>query len=45
VLGSQFAAFSEVAEFLFFGERLARVELVGVGLFFVGVTALAAVRA
>jgi drug/metabolite transporter (DMT)-like permease len=45
VLGSQFAAFSAVAAFLFFGERLARIQLVGVGLIFVGVTALAAVRA
>jgi drug/metabolite transporter (DMT)-like permease len=45
VLGSQFAAFSAIAAFLFFGERLARVQIVGVGLIFVGVTALAAVRA
>jgi drug/metabolite transporter (DMT)-like permease len=45
VLGSQFAAFAAIAAFLFFGERLARVQLVGVALIVVGVTALAAVRA
>ncbi len=45
VLGSRFAAFSAIAAFLFFGERLARIQLVGVGLIFVGVTALAVVRA
>jgi drug/metabolite transporter (DMT)-like permease len=45
VLGSQFAAFSAIAAFLFFGERLARVQIAGVGLIFVGVTALAVVRA
>lgn len=45
VLGSQFAAFAAVAAFLFFGERLARVQIAGVGLIVVGVTALAVVRA
>jgi drug/metabolite transporter (DMT)-like permease len=45
VLGSQFAAFAAIAAFLFFGERLARIQIVGVGLIIVGVSALAAVRA
>jgi drug/metabolite transporter (DMT)-like permease len=44
VLGSQFAAIAAVAAFLFFGERLARVQLAGVAIIVVGVTALAAVR-
>jgi drug/metabolite transporter (DMT)-like permease len=44
VLGSQFAAIAAVAAFLFFGERLARVQVAGVLLIVVGVTALAAVR-
>jgi drug/metabolite transporter (DMT)-like permease len=44
VLGSQFAAVAAVAAFLFFGERLARVQLAGVAIIVVGVTALAAVR-
>ena len=45
VLGSQFAAFSAVAAFLLFGERLSRVQVIGVVLVVVGVTALAAVQA
>lgn len=45
VMGSQFAAFAAVAAFLLFGERLARVQLVGVVLIAVGVTVLAAVSA
>jgi transporter family protein len=44
VLGSQFAAFAAIAAFLFFGERLSRIQIAGVGLIAVGVTALAAVR-
>jgi len=44
VLGSQFAAFAAIAAFLFFGERLARVQLAGVGIIVIGITALAAVR-
>lgn len=44
VLGSQFAAIAAIAAFLFFGERLARVQVAGVVLIVVGVTALAAVR-
>ena len=43
VMGSQFAAFAAVAAFLLFGERLARVQLVGVILIVAGVTVLAAV--
>lgn len=45
VMGSQFAALAAVAAFLLFGERLARVQLVGVVLIVVGVTVLAAVSA
>jgi multidrug transporter EmrE-like cation transporter len=45
VMGSQFAAFAAVAAFLLFGERLARVQLVGVVLIVVGVTVLAGVSA
>ena len=45
VMGSQFAAFAAVAAFLLFGERLARVQLVGVVLIAAGVTVLAAVSA
>jgi drug/metabolite transporter (DMT)-like permease len=44
VLGSQFAAIAAIAAFLFFGERLARVQVAGVAIIVVGVTALAAVR-
>jgi drug/metabolite transporter (DMT)-like permease len=42
VMGSQFAAISAVAAYLLFGERLARIQVVGVVLIIVGVTALAA---
>jgi drug/metabolite transporter (DMT)-like permease len=42
VLGSQFAAIAAVLAFLLFGERLSRVQLVGVVLILLGVTALAA---
>ena len=45
VLGSQFAAIAAVAAFLLFGERLSRVQVIGVVLVVVGVTALAAVQA
>jgi drug/metabolite transporter (DMT)-like permease len=45
VLGSQFAAFSAVAAFLLFGERLSRVQVIGVVLVVAGVTALAVVQA
>ena len=44
VLSSQFAAIAAVAAFLLFGERLARVQLAGVTLVTIGVTALAIVR-
>ena len=42
VLGSQFAAIAAVVAFLLFGERLSRVQVVGVMLIVGGVTALAA---
>jgi drug/metabolite transporter (DMT)-like permease len=45
VMGSQFAALAAVAAFLLFGERLARVQLVGVVLIVAGVTVLAAASA
>jgi drug/metabolite transporter (DMT)-like permease len=45
VMGSQFAALAAVAAFLLFGERLARIQLVGVALIVAGVTVLAAVSA
>jgi len=45
VLGSQFAAFAAVGAFFFFGERLRRIQIVGVGVILVGVTVLAALRA
>jgi len=45
VMGSQFAALAAVAAFLLFGERLARVQVVGVVLIVVGVTLLAAASA
>jgi drug/metabolite transporter (DMT)-like permease len=45
VMGSQFAALAAVAAFVLFGERLARVQLVGVVLIVVGVTILAGVSA
>ena len=45
VLSSQFAAIAAVGAFIAFGERLQRIQLAGVALIAVGVTALAAVRA
>lgn len=45
VLSSQFATIAAVSAFVLFGERLARVQLAGVTLVAVGVTALAIVRA
>jgi drug/metabolite transporter (DMT)-like permease len=45
VLSSQFAAIAAVAAFLLFGERLQRVQVLGVVLIAVGVTALAATQA
>jgi len=45
VMGSQFAAFAAVAAFVLFGERLARVQLIGVVLIVAGVTVLAGVSA
>ena len=44
VVGSQFAAVAAVAGFLFFGERLRRVQLAGVGTILVGVAVLSAVQ-
>lgn len=41
VLGSQFAAIAAVLAFVLFGERLSRIQVVGVVLIVVGVTALA----
>jgi len=45
VMGSQFAALAAVAAFVVFGERLARIQLVGVVLIVAGVTVLAGVSA
>jgi drug/metabolite transporter (DMT)-like permease len=45
VLSSQFAAIAAVGGFLLFGERLQRVQVAGVVVVAVGVTALSAVRA
>jgi len=42
VLSSQFAAIAAVAAYFLFGERLQRIQVVGVALIAVGVTALAA---
>jgi drug/metabolite transporter (DMT)-like permease len=42
VLGSQFAAIAAVGAYLLFGERLARIQVVGVVLIVAGVSALAA---
>jgi drug/metabolite transporter (DMT)-like permease len=42
VMGSQFAAISAVAAYFLFGERLARIQVLGVILIIVGVTVLAA---
>jgi drug/metabolite transporter (DMT)-like permease len=45
VLASQFAAVAAVAAYLLFGERLARVQLLGVALIVVGVGVLSALQA
>jgi len=45
VLSSQFAAIAAVAAFFLFGERLQRVQVVGVAMIALGVTALAALQA
>jgi drug/metabolite transporter (DMT)-like permease len=45
VMGSQFAALAAVAAFVLFGERLGRVQLLGVVLIVVGVTILAGASA
>jgi drug/metabolite transporter (DMT)-like permease len=45
VLSSQFAAVSAVGAYLLFGERLTRLQLVGVVLILAGVAALSAIRA
>lgn len=45
VLGSQFAAFAAVGAFFFFGERLRRIQVAGVGVILLGVTVLAALTA
>ena len=44
VLGSQFAAISAVGAFFFFGERLRRIQIVGVAAIVVGVGLLAVLR-
>jgi drug/metabolite transporter (DMT)-like permease len=44
VMGSQFAAFAAVAAFLFFGERLGRLQTIGVVVIVAGITALAALQ-
>jgi drug/metabolite transporter (DMT)-like permease len=44
VMSSQFAAIAAVAAFFLFGERLQRIQLVGVAMIALGVTALAALR-
>lgn len=45
VLGSQFAAFATVGAFVLFGERLRRIQVVGVVTILFGVAVLAAIRA
>lgn len=45
VLGSQFAALAAIAAFLFFGEKLRRVQIAGVCAIAVGVAVLSALRA
>jgi multidrug transporter EmrE-like cation transporter len=45
VIASQFAGIAAVAAFVLFGERLSRVQIVGVVVIAVGVAALAAMRA
>ncbi|MCW3066500.1 MAG: hypothetical protein JWN32_3672, partial [Solirubrobacterales bacterium] len=45
VLASQFAALAAIAAYFVFGERLARTQLVGVGIVVAGVTAISALSA
>ena len=45
VLSSQFAAIAAIGAFLLFGERLQRIQLLGVALIAIGVTVLAAAQA
>lgn len=45
VLSSQFAAIAALSAFVLFGERLGRVQFVGILFVFAGVTALAVIRA
>ncbi len=45
VLGSQFAAIAAISAFILFGERLGRIQVAGVTVIAIGVTALAIVRA
>ncbi len=45
VLSSQFAAFAAIGGFLLFGERLQRLQLAGVAIIAIGITALAALQA
>ncbi len=45
VLSSQFASLSALAGYVLFGERLRRIQLIGVGMVIVGVAALSALRA
>jgi multidrug transporter EmrE-like cation transporter len=45
VVSSQFAALAAIGGFLLFGERLQRLQVIGVGVIVVGVTALAALQA
>jgi drug/metabolite transporter (DMT)-like permease len=45
VLSSQFAAIVAVGGFLLFGERLQRVQVAGVAIIVVGITALSALQA
>jgi drug/metabolite transporter (DMT)-like permease len=45
VMGSQFAAFAAVAAFFLFGERLGRLQTIGVVVIVAGITGLAALQA
>jgi uncharacterized membrane protein len=45
VLSSQFAAFAAIGGFLLFGERLQRLQLVGVVVIAIGITTLSALQA
>jgi drug/metabolite transporter (DMT)-like permease len=45
VLSSQFAALAALAAYAFFGERLSRVQLIGVCVVIAGVALLSALRA